>query len=106
MESVFALIGAIASCCAWWVIGGIVLLTFDKWARRRYPSEYTPESRGAFYAAERLAALARDNYTCQVCGRYPSYITHHIDPRSRGGSDSRENLMTVCPSCHRRIEPN
>lgn len=58
-----------------------------------------------FADRERHAALMRDNYTCRNCGAYPVNIAHHILPRRWGGSDYRENLMTVCRRCHMRIEP-
>ena len=66
---------------------------------------YSPSSRGPYYVAERLIALRRDGYTCQRCGSYPVYITHHVMPRKRGGSDHHDNLLTVCASCHPKIEP-
>lgn len=30
--------------------------------------------------------------------------SHHIVPRRFGGSDSDENLVDLCPTCHERIE--
>jgi 5-methylcytosine-specific restriction endonuclease McrA len=57
------------------------------------------------YPEERLAALLRDNYTCQRCRAYPVFITHHIKPRRHGGSDHRSNLMAVCSRCHPKLEP-
>jgi hypothetical protein len=49
--------------------------------------------------------LARDNWTCCSCGRSVKEhgITLHVDhiiPRSKGGTDERENLQTLCVKCN------
>lgn len=51
---------------------------------------------------ERYFVFARDNYTCQVCGKSKGKIlqTHHIIYRSNGGTDRVDNLITVCTDCH------
>jgi hypothetical protein len=51
---------------------------------------------------ERYFVFARDNYTCQVCGKSKDKIlqTHHIVYRSNGGTDRVDNLITVCTDCH------
>lgn len=51
---------------------------------------------------ERYYVFARDNYTCQVCGKSKNKIlqTHHIIFRSCGGSNRVDNLITVCTDCH------
>lgn len=37
-------------------------------------------------------------------GRYVSVAeVHHIKPKSEGGSDGFENLMSLCHSCHMKI---
>lgn len=53
----------------------------------------------------------RDNYTCQKCGRqFPPFSTflhvHHILPLSRGGSNTPENLITLCRDCHKDDHPH
>lgn len=52
----------------------------------------------------------RDDGECQDCGRpvgtgRPGEV-HHIQPRSRGGTDGPDNLVLLCRSCHgsRHIE--
>lgn len=61
----------------------------------------------------REAVLARDDYTCQRCGRDISnqpYSLQHRLPRGRGGTNTMCNLVTVCGSattpdmCHDDIE--
>ena len=51
---------------------------------------------------ERYFVFARDNYTCQVCGKSKDKILqiHHIIYRSNGGSNRVDNLITVCTDCH------
>lgn len=50
----------------------------------------------------RYFVFARDNYTCQCCGKSKGKIlqTHHIIYRSNGGSNRADNLITVCTDCH------
>lgn len=51
---------------------------------------------------ERYYVFARDNYTCQCCGKSKNKIlqTHHIIYRSNGGTNRVDNLITVCTDCH------
>lgn len=55
-------------------------------------------------ANKREAVFVRDNYTCKVCGKSLKdkviLTTHHNIHRSKGGSDSVDNLATVCTGCH------
>ncbi len=45
--------------------------------------------------------LHRDNHTCQYCGYIGEDLTlDHITPRSRGGDDSWENIVTACVRCN------
>jgi hypothetical protein len=57
------------------------------------------------YFEQRRIAFARDRHRCVVCGRW-ARETHHIIPRSCGGSDEAWNLASVCVDrmtggCHR-----
>jgi hypothetical protein len=45
----------------------------------------------------------RDGHKCVDCGeKTSSPEIHHIKPRSRGGLDNPDNLVTLCPRCHRK----
>ncbi len=45
--------------------------------------------------------LERDRYTCQYCGYRGEHLTiDHVIPRSRGGGDTWENLVTACVRCN------
>jgi hypothetical protein len=53
------------------------------------------------YSVERRAALMRDNFTCQYCDESSEVWTvDHVIPRSRGGSNNRQNLVCACPECN------
>lgn len=50
---------------------------------------------------QRNAALFRDGYTCQGCGDGDPWLhVHHEIPRSEGGTDHLDNLVSLCPDCH------
>ena len=56
------------------------------------------------YSNAREHALVRDNYTCQCCGKKNCRLeVHHIVFRRNGGSDSLENLITLCEDCHKAV---
>jgi 5-methylcytosine-specific restriction endonuclease McrA len=55
------------------------------------------------------AVRKRDGYKCQACGvkwhrNEKKFPVHHILPRKKGGPDEPWNLMTLCPSCHRKTD--
>jgi len=51
----------------------------------------------------RRQVLVRDQHRCQSsgCGRTRFLEVHHVEPRSRGGTNAPENLTTLCSACHR-----
>jgi 5-methylcytosine-specific restriction endonuclease McrA len=59
----------------------------------------------AFKAAgrRRLRVMDRDKYTCYYCGRIcrkEEIEVDHLIPRSRGGKDNLDNLVTACHGCN------
>ncbi|MEB3272356.1 MAG: HNH endonuclease [Prochlorothrix sp.] len=45
--------------------------------------------------------LYRDGHTCQYCGATGDGLTlDHVLPRSRGGGDTWENIVTACVHCN------
>ena len=92
-----ALVGALASLLFW---------LFVLWLLHRFEPSWslTPGPDWSVYGPQRRIALERDGYRCRMCGR-PAAITHHILPRRYGGPDAADNLMTVCASCHGKVEP-
>lgn len=55
--------------------------------------------------ALRFEILKRDNFQCQYCGRNPKEDNcklhiDHIYPKSKGGRDIKDNLITACEKCN------
>ena len=42
----------------------------------------------------------RDGYKCRKCGSKTHLEVHHIVQRKDGGTDHRDNLVTLCHDCH------
>lgn len=54
--------------------------------------------------ALRFSVLERDNFACQYCGRRaPDVVLEidHVTPKSQGGKDKLDNLVTACFDCNR-----
>lgn len=51
----------------------------------------------------RSKILLRDHFRCQECGYYKHLEVHHIIPKSKGGGDNPENLVTLCTECHGKV---
>ncbi|MBQ1444797.1 MAG: HNH endonuclease [Renibacterium sp.] len=47
----------------------------------------------------RRGVLRRDEHRCAYCGKSASTIDH-VQPKSRGGADSWENLVACCLRCN------
>lgn len=58
------------------------------------------------------AVLRRDRRRCRDCGFRPEIgerdklHVHHITPKSEGGSDEMDNLITLCEDCHNKRHSN
>jgi len=49
----------------------------------------------------RTQVLKRDGYRCVNCGQTGTELhVHHIIPKSKGGTDELDNLVTLCVKCH------
>lgn len=52
----------------------------------------------------RKATIIRDNNTCQMCKKKNTQMeVHHIVPKRLNGSNSINNLITLCKSCHKKV---
>jgi 5-methylcytosine-specific restriction endonuclease McrA len=60
-------------------------------------------NRSTIPPAVRAKVLARDGHRCTSpgCGSTRFLEVHHLAPRSQGGSNRVENLVTLCSRCHR-----
>jgi DEAD/DEAH box helicase domain-containing protein len=72
------------------------------------PNDYGPD-----WPEIRDRIRARDNYMCQVCGTPETtrqHAVHHKTPfrafNSIVEANRLENLTTLCPSCHHKVEQN
>jgi hypothetical protein len=60
----------------------------------------------------RMSVIKRDRYRCAVCGRSPDKHTdielhvHHIRPFGRRGLTTEWNLLTLCHTCHKGLDPH
>ena len=53
----------------------------------------------------RFMVFMKDKFTCRYCGRSPmkdgvSLECDHIKPKSKGGQDEPDNLITACHDCN------
>ena len=51
-------------------------------------------------ACIRKTVYRRDGYACALCDSTKYIQIHHCVKRSRGGTNSVENLITLCADCH------
>ena len=79
-----------------------VVFSID-YLKRRLIKESKKEEMRAFHIL-RPIIFSRDNEQCQYCAKVflptESYSIDHIKPRSKGGNNSTENLVTACKSCN------
>lgn len=68
--------------------------------------ERNPRWKGGTWHFYKREAKERDDHTCRICGlRDPEIMeVDHTKPRCDFPDlrDSLENLITICPNCHRR----
>lgn len=74
-------------------------------------SEYhSKEQRKRMTTALREEIAIRDNYTCQICGKYmPDGVGLHIDhivPIKKGGKSVQSNLQVLCSKCNGKKSSN
>ena len=50
------------------------------------------------------AVYERDGRCCILCGRNNGEPVAHVVRRSQGGMGIEQNIVTLCPSCHRAFD--
>jgi hypothetical protein len=72
-------------------------------ARAAAPAPPIPRAKQRIVPAVRRAVLARDQHRCRVPGcTHATFLDiHHVIPRSEGGSNDPENVITICGAHHR-----
>jgi hypothetical protein len=51
----------------------------------------------------RAKVLWRDKYTCQHCGCHENLQAHHIRHKAHGGTNSPQNGICLCETCHLQL---
>ena len=64
-------------------------------------TRYVRLPRGRTVPVSRRGVLRRDGHRCAYCGKNATTIDH-VQPRSRGGRDSWENLVACCLRCNNK----
>lgn len=66
---------------------------------------------GPNWVEQRKKAMERDNFECQLCGEVDKLVVHHKNPvrdfepnNVIKKANRLENLITLCRSCHQKIE--
>jgi len=80
----------------------------DKGLWRNEPNHYGPN-----WNLQRNLARKRDQYTCMMCGEPEKGHAHHVHHKipfrsfpSYLEANSLNNLVTLCPACHQKVEVN
>lgn len=85
-----------AECLARWI-------EIKKEQRLKYQREYRARHGGG-WAKLRFTVLQRDGFRCVYCGATAQdggrLEVDHVIPRSKGGEDSQDNLVTSCRWCN------
>jgi DEAD/DEAH box helicase domain-containing protein len=70
-----------------------------------------PNNYGPTWKNQKDLARQRDGFSCQVCGRPEGDQAHHVHHKtpfrqfsSLSEANRLDNLITLCPSCHRKAE--
>jgi 5-methylcytosine-specific restriction endonuclease McrA len=63
---------------------------------------YVAVPRAATKRISRRAVFARDRFRCQYCGSQKHLTVDHVVPRSKGGGDEWDNVVTSCAPCNLR----
>lgn len=60
----------------------------------------------------RMSIIKRDGFRCRICGRSPKDYSdlelhvHHARPWAAGGVTEERNLITLCHTCHKGLDPH
>ena len=72
--------------------GKLIDYNLDSWEGKDIPEEV------------RNAVLDRDFHQCRICGRKDNLDIHHISRKNDFEYELKDNMVTLCSSCHRHIE--
>ena len=72
------------------ILGRPSVILLNRYIRPRY---------NTLTAVSRRGVLRRDSHRCAYCGK-AAHTIDHVQPKSRGGADSWENLVAACLRCN------
>ena len=72
------------------ILGRPSVILLNRYIRPRY---------NTMTAVSRRGVLRRDGHRCAYCGK-AAHTIDHVQPKSRGGADSWENLVAACLRCN------
>ena len=80
---------------------------YNNWAGNVYRDDFPPIP--SYWSILEKRVFKRDKFICQSCELFckdtPALLSaHHVLPRSKGGSNILDNLITLCRTCHDEIE--
>ena len=58
----------------------------------------------AIPATVKIVVWARDGHRCILCGSSAGAPVSHVIRRSQGGRGIEQNIVTLCPTCHREFD--
>lgn len=79
-------------------LGNVMMLNAVGYFDKRPPSK----PQWTISQEKREEIYERDSRKCVYCSSKDSLTIDHMTPRSRGGSDDLDNLVTCCKSCNSR----
>lgn len=99
-EGYHELLGFVDQCQRWGISDRGQENTLDDWIDllERWPFVGGAPT-GTLSRTQRQRIMARDRFTCSVCGR-PADEVHHNISRSKGGRNVPDNLTALCEKCH------
>lgn len=127
-ETPFCIVNSDKDLLCWYLTGGHALIKKEI-AIKAFPDSMSPSpcikigkvgfdsfSTSMFRPAPtpkiRMKVLKRDKYRCKICGRRPDNDTdivlhvHHITPFNQKGVTHEDNLITLCHTCHKGLDPH
>jgi hypothetical protein len=95
-------------------IAAMSISNLKKQAENNNRRGFVVYSQNHYYRSEfvKQYALKVAKGVCQLCRRPAPFLNmdnnpflevHHIDYLSKGGEDRIENVIAICPNCHRRV---
>lgn len=65
-----------------------------------HSNKVSRSNKKAIPARLKTTMFERDGYKCRYCGSQHDLTADHVQPESRGGETSLDNLVTACRKCN------